>query len=1397
MRRVRRKGGNKEKVFGCDLLEHLAASSQEIPQVLRSCCEFVEEHGIVDGIYRLSGISSNIQKLRSEFDSDASPDLNKDTYLQDIHCVSSLCKAYFRELPNPLLTYQLYDKFAEAVAVQLEEERLVKIRDVLKELPNLHYRTLEFLMCHLVRMASHSSETNMHARNLAIVWAPNLLRSKDIEASGLNGTAAFMEVRVQSIVVEFILTHVSQLFPGQGALLERRNSLPSPSALSNQEKIIFPTISSQSPGNYGNISPGDGPIAMRPYHAIIEGTDKRKGSLKGRKWMSIFNIGGRFHDTRRRNKNSTKGVDPKKERTPLRPAKSMDSLSTPSCPNEASRHPAQRPPSSHMSLSPAPSSQAGTEVGAPVGAIRGSGYAVTYRRGTGVVGGGGGTQGSYNPLDPDGAGTVANEGQPQQSRSPAHSAKLGWRSAMHISKPHSVTVPLHITSNLALGVLQGGGADKVIHCGRDKDGGERREEKERGERVKQKKGGETKGEEEGGKITAPEQVKEETKERQDVRGEEASIAIDGEGAEEEAEVVKEEKKEEEAARVDHLPEPTEAAGGQGEDGEQGANIMDSDIEDNNNGSPGDNDYEYMEMKSVAPISPTVPPMSETNVCGMDSVLKVSDILNSTDMDVDDYELSGYVQDNFEFLDHMDSNISSQKNEFSVEAPCHFDYEEMEAQRPFQHTQLNPHEPLTSDTVGRNVKSLSLPHMTLPFLPAQFSSEEDLVDDDNDDDDDDDDDDDSDASDYSSDEDGDMFFRSIPSNYKFHNLTWPCHTTEGDASSPFPQSPEHFDCLVIDTLPVDQSQSPELSACVQSPIKNQEQGEARDGGRLEEKEQGKEEEEYKDNQGEDQVQTNTQTQRTVTGVICPEVDASVINEEVAAPIAEGNSGIDAGAAIELEKEKEGINSNMECSGGHFSCDTVEETGSLVTIMPPSSPMLTHDAQRWTVDMLVEVSRNVSGSSIEMPKTSIRMDREGNRDDGGESEEREEEEDRIEEGAEGGEVSLETEKEVEGLVEEKKEHNDAKQEEHGEGSSEIIIYEPCEEKDEELVMEEEEDGDTGSDEAFFEMNCKFWEELNDIVCDVIENAESEIAEGSNMQGDVGCCINDAFKKEKSQSEESEVEDVPSQETEVSEERSKKLEEGGFTKTEAETEVLEKSLTEDKYSQEMQQDLEKKEATLLKGSELNDRKEEVDLEIQERHASEDEKTTTVCQDNKRVKAQHQKLTSIDDSGKKTEDVKSGDKNSRQGDSEQVLETGVGRKLVISKQALSKVYQVKSVPVVPPKPQHCRLTALGLRQQQQRQRGDVDRERENLMKRAHGGEEEEDGAKKERQTFRRVERERRKEWDEGGTRDSARHNPLSMCFDEAVAIATMKRGREKESGERERQRDWGTKDSEVGNRK
>lgn len=54
-RRLKQSGIYKERVFSCDLSEHLLNSGQDIPMVLKCCAEFLEEYGIVDGIYRLSG----------------------------------------------------------------------------------------------------------------------------------------------------------------------------------------------------------------------------------------------------------------------------------------------------------------------------------------------------------------------------------------------------------------------------------------------------------------------------------------------------------------------------------------------------------------------------------------------------------------------------------------------------------------------------------------------------------------------------------------------------------------------------------------------------------------------------------------------------------------------------------------------------------------------------------------------------------------------------------------------------------------------------------------------------------------------------------------------------------------------------------------------------------------------------------------------------------------------------------------------------------------------------------------------------------------------------------------------------------------------------------------------
>jgi hypothetical protein len=49
-----------------------------VPRVLMHCAEFIETAGMIDGIYRLSGIASNIQKLRVAFDEDRVPNLYQD-----------------------------------------------------------------------------------------------------------------------------------------------------------------------------------------------------------------------------------------------------------------------------------------------------------------------------------------------------------------------------------------------------------------------------------------------------------------------------------------------------------------------------------------------------------------------------------------------------------------------------------------------------------------------------------------------------------------------------------------------------------------------------------------------------------------------------------------------------------------------------------------------------------------------------------------------------------------------------------------------------------------------------------------------------------------------------------------------------------------------------------------------------------------------------------------------------------------------------------------------------------------------------------------------------------------------------------------------------------------------
>ncbi|XP_054259133.1 uncharacterized protein LOC128983900 isoform X2 [Macrosteles quadrilineatus] len=302
-RRLKQSGILKERVFGCDLGEHLLNSGHDIPMVLKCCSEFIESHGIVDGIYRLSGVTSNIQKLRRTFDEDRVPALYEDeAILQDIHSVASLLKMYFRELPNPLCTYQLYDAFVTAVQTErATDERLLRMREAVEKLPPPHYRTLEYLMRHLARVSERGSQTGMTARNVAIVWAPNLLRCKELEVGGV---AALQGVGVQAVVTEFLIVYADLIFCSAPLPTTSTSSLthvtpkrvrPKSLAISTPTKLLSleeaqsRALAAGKP-DQDYIEVGGGPACLpAKYHTVIELPRKRAGSKRSPLgWRSLF-----------------------------------------------------------------------------------------------------------------------------------------------------------------------------------------------------------------------------------------------------------------------------------------------------------------------------------------------------------------------------------------------------------------------------------------------------------------------------------------------------------------------------------------------------------------------------------------------------------------------------------------------------------------------------------------------------------------------------------------------------------------------------------------------------------------------------------------------------------------------------------------------------------------------------------------------------------------------------------------------------------------------------------------------------------------------------------------------------------------------------------------------------
>ncbi|KAI9021230.1 hypothetical protein DFJ74DRAFT_119101 [Hyaloraphidium curvatum] len=167
-------------VFGETLEAICDREGSDVPYVVRKCTEVIERFAInAPGIYRKNGNPSDVQRLRALFNA---VEVDGDVVISDnmvagenIHVISSALKLFFRELPDPLLTRQLYEGFQQAAILAHDVIRGQQIHDLVNHLPDRNYIVLKHLIRHFLKMCQYQHITKMGPMQLAVVWGTILV----------------------------------------------------------------------------------------------------------------------------------------------------------------------------------------------------------------------------------------------------------------------------------------------------------------------------------------------------------------------------------------------------------------------------------------------------------------------------------------------------------------------------------------------------------------------------------------------------------------------------------------------------------------------------------------------------------------------------------------------------------------------------------------------------------------------------------------------------------------------------------------------------------------------------------------------------------------------------------------------------------------------------------------------------------------------------------------------------------------------------------------------------------------------------------------------------------------------------------------------------------------------
>ncbi|XP_052658131.1 rho GTPase-activating protein 29 isoform X1 [Harpia harpyja] len=219
-------------LFGVEFAQAAKNVPDGIPFIIKKCTSEIESRALnVKGIYRVNGAKSRVEKLCQAFENGKDLVELSELYAHDI---SNVLKLYLRQLPEPLILFRLYNEFiglakeSQTVNEELDAKQaspkskkrqsicielnriIIKIKDLLKQLPVPNYNTLQYLIGHLHRVTEQSDENKMSASNLGIIFGPTLIRPRQTDATV--SLSSLVDYPYQARVVELLIAYYEKIF---------------------------------------------------------------------------------------------------------------------------------------------------------------------------------------------------------------------------------------------------------------------------------------------------------------------------------------------------------------------------------------------------------------------------------------------------------------------------------------------------------------------------------------------------------------------------------------------------------------------------------------------------------------------------------------------------------------------------------------------------------------------------------------------------------------------------------------------------------------------------------------------------------------------------------------------------------------------------------------------------------------------------------------------------------------------------------------------------------------------------------------------------------------------------------------------------------------------------------